>query len=79
MIIVFVATHTNTCIEGDIQNGEYFSGDVWVDESVGGAVSACTDWLTLTEEEQIDELSSSSPYNLSIINTGASERYDYLT
>ena len=61
-------------MEGDIQNGLYFSGDVWVDESVGGAASACTDWLTLREEPG-DELSLSSLYNLSIVNTGASERY----
>ena len=62
-------------MEVDIQNGLYFSGDVWVDESVGGAASACTDWLTLREEPG-DELSLSSLYNLSIVNTGASERYD---
>ena len=45
-----------------------------MDESVGGAASACTDWLTLREEPG-DELSLSSLYNLSIVNTGASERY----
>ena len=59
-------------MEGDIQNGLYFSGDVWVDESVGGANSSCTDWSALREEPG-EELSSSSAYNLSIVNTGASE------
>jgi len=54
-----------------MQNGLYFSGDVWVDESVGGGTSSCTDWSAL-KDEPVDELSSSSPYNLSIVNTGAS-------
>ena len=58
-------------MEGDIQNGLYFSGDVWVDESVGGATSSCIDWSALREEPG-EELSSSSVYNLSIVNTGAS-------
>ena len=58
-------------MEGDIQNGLYFSGDVWVDESVGGATSSCIDWSILREEPG-EELSSSSVYNLSIVNTGAS-------
>ena len=43
-----------------------------MDESVGGAASSWTDWSALREEPG-EELSSSSVYNLSIVNTGASE------
>ena len=39
---------------------------------MGGAASSCTDWSVLREEPG-EELSSSSVYNLSIVNTGASE------
>ena len=42
-----------------------------MDESVGGGTSSCNDWSAL-RDEPVDELSSSSPYNLSIVNTGAS-------
>jgi len=43
-----------------------------VDELVGGAASSCTDWSALPG----GELSSSSSYNLSMVNTGASEIHD---